>query len=178
MQGGNSMDFYESVRRRYSVRAYRDRPVEQEKLDRILEAARLAPSARNFQECRFVVVRDKEKRSRLMEAAYGQRFVGEAPVVIACCSDTDKGVMKCGHARYTIDSGIAIEHLVLAAVAEGLGSCWIGSFQPEKVREVLDIPEHIEVVELLPIGYPAEGSKPVKGRKPMEEIVCYESWSL
>ncbi len=172
------MDFYEAVRTRFSVRAYSDKPVGKEALTRILEAARLAPSANNLQECRFIVVTDKKKRQRLSAAAFGQKFVGQAPVVIVCCSKTDKGTMKCGHARYTIDSGIAIEHLVLAAAAEGLGSCWIGSFSPEKAREILNIPENIEVVALLPLGYPAEKVKPIKRRIPLGDIVCYDRWSL
>ncbi len=173
------MDFYDVVKTRFSVRAYEDRPVEREKLDRILEAARLAPSAKNLQECCYVVVTDREKREQLISAAAGQRFVGQAPVVIVCCSTGDKdSLMRCGHSRYTIDSGIAIEHLALAAAAEGLGSCWIGSFYPDQVREILNIPEDIEVVELLPIGYPSPEAQSVRGRKDIEEIVCYDTWSL
>ncbi len=173
------MDFYDAVKDRFSVRAYEDRPVEQEKLDRILDAARLAPSAKNLQECRYIVVTDKEKREQLIQAAAGQKFVGQAPVVIVCCAVTDANdLMRCGHARYTIDSGIAIEHLALAATAEGLGSCWIGSFYPDQVRSILGIPEEVEVVELLPIGYPSPKGKQARGRKDIDEIVCYDKWSL
>jgi nitroreductase len=172
------MEYYDAVRSRFSVRAFRDTAVEPEKITRILDAARLAPSAKNMQESRYVVVTDPRKRAQLAEAAYGQQFVAQAPVVIVCCSISDRSTMKCGHARYTIDAGIAIEHMALAAVAEGLGSCWIGSFSPEKTREILGIPEEVEVVELLPIGYPAANAKPVRGRKALDQLVCYESWTL
>lgn len=172
------MDFYDAVRSRFSVRSYQDRPVEREVLTRILDAARSAPSAKNLQECRYVVVTDAHKRRELAEAACGQRFVASAPVVIACCSVSDRSTMSCGHARYTIDSGIAIEHLSLAAAAEGLGSCWIGAFSPEMTRRILGIPGSVEVVELLTIGHPAPDAKPMKTKKPLAELVCYESWSL
>lgn len=172
------MEFYDVVANRFSVRSFSDRPVESQKLERILDAARRAPSAKNLQECRYIVVTDPKKRELLAQASFNQKFVAEAPVVIVCCSDTDRSEMRCGHPRFTIDSGIAIEHLALAATAEGLGSCWIGSFDPAEVRKILSIPEAIEVMELLPIGYPAPDSKPVRGRLPLEQIVCYESWEL
>ncbi|MGM0431748.1 MAG: nitroreductase family protein [Spirochaetota bacterium] len=173
-----AVEFYETVRKRFSVRSFENKPVEPEKLERILEAARLAPSAKNLQQCRYVVVTDKEKIEQLAQASYNQTFVGEAAAVIVCCSDTDKATMRCGHAHYTIDVGIALEHAALAAVAEGLGGCWIGSFKPEEVRKILGIPDSIEVVELYPLGYPAADAKPLKTKKPLEEIVSYNAWSL
>ena len=117
------MTFSELIRQRYSVRAYQDRPVEQEKLDRVLEAARLAPSAGNRQEWRFVIVRDPGKRARLVEAAGGQAFVGQAPVVIVACAKNNGHLMRCGQACYPIDVAIALEHIALQAVEEGLGTC-------------------------------------------------------
>jgi len=171
------MNVYEAIEKRRSIRAYQDRPVEQEKLDRILEAARLAPSASNRQEWRFVVVRDPETRNRLMKAASNQPFVAQAPVVIACCAQTDSHVMRCGQLCYPIDVAIAIDHITLAAVEEGLGTCWIGAFSEAEAKEILGIPEHIRVVELLTLGYPAEQPGP-RRRKPLEEIVCYERWTL
>ena len=171
------MNVYEAIEKRRSVRAYEDRPVEQEKLDRILEAARLAPSASNRQEWRFVIARDAATRQRLMKAAGGQAFVGQAPVVIACCAETDGHVMRCGQPCYPIDVAIAIDHISLAAVEEGLGTCWIGAFSEPQAKEVLGIPEHIRVVELLTLGYPA--TQPgARSRKAIEEIVCYDKWSL
>lgn len=170
------MEVYDSIRTRKSVRSYLDRPVEKEKLDRVLNAVRLAPSAGNRQEWRFVVVTDPEKRRRLAEEAAGQRFIAEAPVVVAACAEIDGKIMRCGEACYPIDVAIAIDHLTLAAVAEGLGTCWIGSFDPDTVRRILDIPEQIVVVELLPLGYPKDPKPVTKSRLPLETIVRYEKW--
>ncbi|MBA7601927.1 MAG: nitroreductase [Candidatus Cloacimonadota bacterium] len=169
------MDVFEAIKERRSVRAYDDKPVEKEKLNKIFEAARLAPSAANYQEWRFVVVTEKSKGKALMTAANNQSFVAEAPVVIACCAETDEHKMRCGEQCYPIDVAIAIDHITLAAVALGLGTCWIGSFYPDKVREILNIPKTIKVVELLTLGYPADSPRP-KNRKTIEEIVHYEEW--
>lgn len=169
------MDVFEAIKERRSVRAYDDKPVEKEKLNKIFEAARLAPSAANYQEWRFVVVTEKSKGKALMTAANNQSFVAEAPVVIACCAETDEHKMRCGEQCYPIDVAIAIDHITLAAVALGLGTCWIGSFYPDKVREILNIPETIKVVELLTLGYSADSPRP-KNRKTIEEIVHYEEW--
>lgn len=169
------MNVIDAIRDRRSIRSYEERPVEEEKLMMVLEAGRQAPSANNSQDWRYVVVRDKEKRRRLMEASNHQAFVARAPVVIACCAESDGRVMKCGHLAYLINVAISIDHMTLAAVELGLGTCWIGSFYADPVREILDIPEEIEVVELLTLGYP-EGEGRPKGRLPLEKIVHWESW--
>ncbi len=171
------MGVLNQIKDRYSVRKYEDRPVEPEKLEAVLEAARLAPSARNVQEWRFVVVQDAAMRARLAEAAHGQTFVGEAPVVIACCAVDTHYVMRCGQCAHPIDVAIAIEHMALQAVEEGLGTCWIGSFHPDQVRALLDIPADIMVVELLTLGYPAD-SAPEKKRVPLSDIVSRETWGF
>ncbi|HHI68575.1 MAG TPA: nitroreductase [Planctomycetes bacterium] len=170
------MDVYEAIRTRKSVRAYLDKDVPQEVLLRILEAARLAPSAKNLQEWRFVVVRDPRTREKLARAARNQAFVAQAPVVLACCAETDGHVMTCGQACYPIDVAIAIDHITLCAVAEGLGTCWIGAFFEDQVKEILGIPPHIRVVELLPLGYPQDPSPVPKRRLPLEKIVRWERW--
>jgi nitroreductase len=171
------MDVMEAIRTRRSVRSYEDRPVEEEKLAAVLEAGRLAPSAKNLQEWRFVVVRDAETRKKLMVAAKDQSFVGEAPVVIACCAETDNHVMSCGQLCYPIDVAISIDHMTLKAVEEGLGTCWIGAFHEDKAKAVLGIPDEIRVVELLALGYPKYGDtgRP-KSRMAMNEIVHWEKW--
>ena len=115
-----------------------DKPVEDEKLLAVLEARRLAPSAGNRQEWRFIVVRDHKVRVRLGEAANGQSFVGEAPVVIVACAESDGHVMSCGQPSYPIDVAIALDHISLAAVELGLGTCWIGAFNEKKVRDILE----------------------------------------
>jgi len=171
------MDVMEAIKKRYSVRSYQDRVVEPEKLDGILEAARLAPSASNRQEWRFIVVRDKNIRQRLMQAAKDQAFVGQAPVVIAACAKTDSHVMTCGQQCYPIDVAIAIEHMALKATEEGLGTCWIGAFYEDKVKEILGIPEKdIRIVALLALGYPVKLRPNPKDRLRLKEIVMYEGW--
>ena len=168
------MAVIEAIRKRYSCRAYHTMPVEQEKLDSILEAASLAPSAKNLQDWRFVVVTDKEKKRRLAEAASDQMFIADAGAIIAACSNSDY-VMRCGQPIGPIDVAIALEHICLQAAELGLATCWIGSFYPEKVRAVLGIPDNIAVIELMALGYPADEPKQPR-REPIDKIVCYEKW--
>ncbi|HEB31752.1 MAG TPA: nitroreductase [Spirochaetes bacterium] len=170
------MTVEDAIKARCSVRSYADRAVEAEKIKQVLEAARLAPSAGNRQEWRFVVVTDKNKMVQLAEAAAGQMFVSRAPCVIACCAETDFHEMKCGQLTYPIDLAIAIDHMTLRAVELGLGTCWIGAFYEAEVKKILNIPEEIRVVELLPIGYPADKGRPRKKRHDLDKIVFYENW--
>jgi nitroreductase len=170
------MDLYQAIRERRSIRHYEDRPIEEDKLLRVLEAARIAPSARNVQEWRYIVVRDAETRKRLCEAAKGQASVAEAPVVIAACGSGTDYIMTCGQAAYTVDLAIGTTHLALAAAAEGLGTCWLGAFHEDKARAILGVPDSVRVVALLTMGYPAEHPAP-RPRKTLEEIVAWEKWS-
>ena len=170
------MTVWEAIQQRYSVRAYRDKPVEQDKLDRVMEAARLAPSAGNRQEWRFVLVTDPDTREQLIEAARGQEFVGEAPVVIVACAVGEPHEMTCGQLSYPIDVAIALEHIALQATEEGLGTCWIGAFYEDQVKDLLGIPEDVRVVELMPLGYPSTTAGP-KSRLPLDQIVMCETWT-
>jgi nitroreductase len=170
------MDLYEAIRTRKSVRAWRERSVPEDALARVLDAARHAPSARNMQEWRFVVVSDPVLRRRLGAEAAGQEFVGAAPIVLACCAESDGRLMRCGQAAYPIDVAIAMDHLSLAAAAEGLGTCWIGSFDEGKVREILGIPPAVRVVQLMPLGYPVDPSPVEKQRLALSAIVHQERW--
>ena len=170
------MDLYQAIKKRYSCRNYNSKPIEQEKLEKILEAARLAPSAKNLQDWRFIVVTDERKRKQLAIAANEQMFIATAPIVIVGCSNSDY-VMSGGQKISSIDVAIAMEHIALAATAEGLATCWIGAFQLEKVRKALDIPKGIEVIELMPIGYPAD-KETHRPREPIDNIVCYEKWKF
>jgi nitroreductase len=169
------MDVMDAIKQRESVRSYKNTPVEDNKIQLLLEAARLAPSASNRQEWRFVVVKDKKTRQKLMEAASNQDFVAEAPVVIAACAETNNHIMMCGQLCYPIDVAIAIDHITLKAVEEGLGTCWIGAFNEIAVKAILQIPEEIGVVSLLTLGYPQKLSSK-KTRKKLDEIVRYEYW--
>lgn len=170
------MNVYEAIRERRSVRSYRNKPVDKEILIRILEAARMAPSGNNRQAYKFVVVTDREKREKLARAAYNQSFVAEAPVVIAAVGLTPNKIMECGIPADPVDVAIALDHITLAAVEEGLGSCWIGAFHQGEVCKILDIPPQYKVIELLTLGYPADSPRK-KYRKPLEELVCYEKFS-
>jgi nitroreductase len=170
------MNVIEAIKTRKSVRSYLDTPIEKEKMDTILDAARLAPSASNRQEWRFIIVSDPKMRSKLAEAANGQAFVGEAPAIIIACAETDNRVMSCGQLCYPIDVAIALDHITLAAVELGLGTCWIGAFNEQKVKEILSIPNKIRVVEVMPIGYPSDLAVLKKNRLPLNKIVKYEHW--
>jgi nitroreductase len=170
------MDVMDAIKTRKSVRSYLAKPVEDEKLDAVLEAARLAPSASNRQEWRFVIVRELGTRKKLASVAGGQMFVGEAPVLIVACAETDGHLMRCGQLCYPIDVAIALDHMSLAAVDLGLGTCWIGLFDENKVKEILQIPDEIRVVELMPLGYPSDPSAIAKKRLPLTRIAKYEHW--
>jgi nitroreductase len=169
------MDLYEAIKFRYSVRSYLNKPVEQEKLDRILDSARLAPSGSNRQPWKFVVVRDAETRKKLVLACSNQEFIGQAPVVIAGVGLMPDRIMSCGVPGDPVDVAIALEHVALAATAEGLGTCWIGSFHQDQIRALLGIPANAKVIEVMTLGYPADSPRP-KTRKPMKTLVCYDQW--
>lgn len=170
------MDLYEAIRKRYSCRSYASKPIEKKKLDRIIEAARLAPSAKNLQDWRFIIVTDEKIRKEVAITANEQMFIATAPAIIIGCSNGEY-VMRCGQKVSSIDTAIAMEHIALAATAEGLATCWIGSFYPEKLRKILGIPERVEIIELMPIGYPAD-KETNRHRENVEKIVCCEKWKF
>lgn len=171
------MNVYEAIKTRKSVRAFLDKDVPEETLQRILAAARLAPSAGNRQEWRFLVVRNAKMRQALANAAGKQLFIAEAPVVLVCCAETDGHVMTCGHVSFLVDVSIAIDHITLCAVAEGLGTCWIGAFKEDEIRNLLELPQNIRVVQLMPLGYPKDPAPKNKSRLPLDTIVKQEQWS-
>ena len=170
------MDVFEAISNRRSVRGYEPLAVPEDSLTRVLEVARLAPSANNRQDYKFVVVRDAKKRRKLADAAAGQGFVGEAPVVIVAVSLNPERIMTCEVPAYAVDLAIAVDHMTLAAVEEGLGTCWIGAFSQEKVKTLLDIPEGCKVLTVLPLGFPADKPE-VKTRKRIDELVCSDTYS-
>lgn len=184
------MDTLEAIRTRRSVRKFSDRPVEEEKLRTVLEAARLAPSWANMQCWRFVVVQDPDMRRRISELSYVEAFfapkgyktnpaqqaLADAPVVIVACGEpTLSGDLR-GQQYYMTDVGIATENLMLAAHAQGLGSVFVGVFDEEQVGDLLNIPPGVRIVGLFPLGYPLEEAKAGPPRKPLEDIVHFGSW--
>lgn len=170
------MTVLEAIRKRYSCRAYQDRAVEKEKLDNVFEAARLAPSAKNLQDWRFVVVTDKQKKRQVADTTNRPDVFEKAGAIIAACSNSDF-VMKCGQKVAPIDVAIALEHISLQATELGLATCWIGSFETDKVRDILEIPDDVAIIELMALGYPADGQRET-GREPIEKILCYEKWQF
>lgn len=166
------MDLYEAIEGRRSVRAYRSDPVEEDKLQRVLNAARVAPSAANRQPVQLYVIRDEALRAKLFEV-YSQKWFAEAPVIICACGRPSEAWQRGDGKNYAdVDLTIAMDHLILAATAEGLGTCWIGAFKPDKLREVLQIPSELEPVALTPLGYPAEQPGP-SPRKSLDQMVDY-----
>ena len=170
------MDVLQAIRRRYSCRHYEDKPLEKEKLDTILEAARQAPSAKNLQDWRFVVVTEKEQKRKLAAAANDQTFLEDAGAIVVACSVSGH-VMRCGQAVGPIDVAIALEHMCLQATELGLATCWIGSFYPDKVKPVVGVPEGVTIIELLAVGYPADSPKEHR-REPIESIVRLQTWDF
>ena len=170
------MDVFEAITRRRSIRSYKPVDVEEEKLRRVVEAARLAPSASNRQEWKFIVVRDDGKRAKLVAATYGQRWVGEAPVIIVACATEGKSVMTCGQPTHTVDLSIACSFLMLEACELGLGTCWLGTFNEQEVKGILGIPDSMRVVTVTPLGYPNEEPSP-RPRKSYDQIVSFEKYS-
>jgi len=170
------MEVLEVIRKRYSCREYQDKKIEKKKLDIIMEAARLAPSARNTQDWRFVVVTQRKARQQVAACTSRPDGFGKAGAIIAACSNSDY-VMRCGQAISPIDVAIALEHICLQATDLGLATCWIGSFDPEKVAAVLGIPDDIQIIELMAIGYPADARRQ-PDREPIENIACYEKWKF
>lgn len=169
------MDVAAAIRGRKSVRSYTDRAVEREKIEQILEAGRLSPSANNRQEWKFIVVTRPETRQKLVRAAMNQGFIGQAPVVLAACATESDKVMMCGHPTYAVDVSIAFAYMLLQAYELGLGTCWIGAFNEEEVKTILGVPRNVRVVALSPLGYPA-GDPGVRPRKGMAEVVCWEAF--
>jgi len=167
------MDVLEAIQKRISVRAYQDKPIPEEKLKKILEAARLAPSARNSQDYQLIVVRDEKIRKELAAGDTSESFIDTAPVVIVAVALKPEYIMPGGIPAHPVDIAIAIDHITLIAVKEGLGSCWIGGFNQERIKEILAIPDKYRVVVLLSLGYPAE-SPDRKARKPLREITSYD----
>jgi nitroreductase len=168
------MNVSEVIKKRRSIREFRPEPIPEKILRKILEAARLSPSAHNAQNWKFIVVRDAEKRKKLAEAA-GQDFIGKAPVIIALVSLEPDDIMSCDVPTYAVDLAIAGSYMTLQAWEENIGTCWIGAFSQSEVKKILGVPAQYKVVTMLPFGFPAESPSP-RTRKKLEEIVSFEKF--
>jgi nitroreductase len=173
------MDVLEAVRGRRSIRAFKDKDVPEETVERLIEAAQWAPSAGNIQPWEFVIVRKPETKRLLAEAALQQFFIDEAPVVIVVCADENRSFEGYGARGKTLyclqDTAAAIQNMLLSAYSLGLGACWIGAFKEEEAKEILRAPAGIRPVAIIPVGHPAESPSPTR-RRPMRQIVHHESF--
>jgi nitroreductase len=169
------MEFSELIEKRYSVRAYRPDPVADERLHQVLEAARLAPTAANRQPFQLIVIHTAGREAELRRI-YGRDWFVQAPLVICACGIPAQGwVRRDGKSYNDVDVAIAMDHLILAAADLGLGTCWVGAFDPDAAREVLGLPDDVEPIAFTPLGVPADRPKPKK-RKALSELVRYERW--
>lgn len=170
------MKVIDEIVNRRSVRAYSTKPVEREKLARILEAGRLAPTARNQQDWRILIVSDPQLKNRLIdEASPRQTFLKQAPIILAACGLNPDYIMRCGHPAYLIDLAIVLEHIALQAVREDLGTCWIGSFDEGKAKSVLKVPAEVRIVELMSLGH-YDSLPDARERKSTQELYKWDIW--
>jgi nitroreductase len=171
------MDILETIKTRRSIRKYQNKEVKTETVEKLIEAARWAPSAGNIQPWEFIIVEDQEIKQKLADAAYGQSFIEEAPTVIVVCADenrTAEGYGDRGKTLYCIqDTAAAIQNIHLTAHSLGLGTCWIGAFAENQAKEILQIPKGTRPVAMVPVGYPAE-SPPPRHRRPLKDIVHHD----
>ena len=176
------MDVLEAISTRRSVREYSSRPIPADVMERMCQALRYAPSACNFQPWRFILVTDAELRRQVAQAANGQMWMADAPVTIVGCGLPEQAYKHMGgHGNSAeIDVSIALDHLTLAAVAEGLGTCWIGAFDEKQVKRLLEIPRQVKPVAMTPLGYPASANlnSPINDnrRKPPAEVFCADRY--
>ena len=171
------MDFEKLVKTRRSIRKYLNKEIEPEKINLILDAARLAPSAKNAQNWHFIVVNDKKIIYEIAKASSNQMFISEAPIVIVACATENERVMQCGQYAYTVNLSIAMTFMICQAWELGIGSCWIGAFDESLIKKILKIPQDIRVVALSPFGYPAEEPN-LRSRKSIDKIVSYNEYKV
>ena len=177
---GNNMKFIELAQRRYSCRNYDSKTVEQDKLEMILEAGRIAPSAVNYQPWHFIVIRGKESLKKI-HAAYHREWFQSAPCVIVICGDHNQSWKRKqdGKDHCDIDIAITADHMTLQATELGLATCWICNFDKEKAMEILDLPTYLEPIVFLPVGYPLDQPDPSRHnekRKKIQDITSFKSF--
>jgi nitroreductase len=170
------MNFLDLAKKRYSCRNYKTDAIEEDKLMKILEAARVAPSAVNYQPWHFFVVKSPEIKAKISES-YPREWIQNAPVLIVACGNRQVSWKRAdGKEHVEIDISIAIDHLTLQATDLGLATCWICNFQAKKLREALNLPSHMEPVAIIPVGYPynePDTERHTEKRKPIAEIVSW-----
>jgi nitroreductase len=169
------MDFQELISKRYSVRAYKSDPVAEETLQKVLDAARLAPTAHNFQPFQLIVL-NTAGRAEELKRVYQRDWLSQAPVIVVVCAVYEEAWLRMDKKNYAeVDATIAMDHLILAATDLGLGTCWIAAFDPQELRALLKLPASVEPIALTPLGYAANEPRHQK-RKTLPELVRYERW--
>lgn len=167
-----NMEFKELIERRYSVRAYKSDEIEQEKIDKILQAGVLAPTACNNQAFKIIVIRTKGREEEL-RGIYKAKWFTKAPIVLGVCSIPGNTWVRFDGKNYSdVDATIVMDHIILAATDLGLGTCWIGAFDTKAAKSVLGLDDSLEPVAFTPLGY-ADSDQPTKSRKAVEELVIY-----
>ena len=171
------MEFLELAKQRYSVRAYKSVPVEDEKLQKVLGAARLAPTACNLQPFQLIVIHTSDREDELRRI-YNPSWFVQAPIVICACAIPSQSWNRRDGKNYCyVDVTIAVDHLIMAATDLGLGTCWIGAFNPDEARSILGLPDNVEPIVFTPLGYPDDKPSDLhKSRKSINELVRYERW--
>lgn len=169
------MEFGKLINHRYSVREYKQELVEEGKLQEILQAAQIAPTAANRQPFRLIIIHTQGKEKQLREIYNRDWFVSAPIVICACCIPEQGWVRADGKPYLEVDIAIVMDHLSLAATNLGLGTCWVASFDVEAARRNLNIPNEAVPVIFMSLGYPADERKE-KERKNLDELVSYETW--
>jgi len=182
------MDLFDVIQNRKSIRKYNNKPVEPEKIEQIMIAAQSAPSWRNSQCWKFIVVNDPKKKKDLIRCTgvFNSSWLGKEYAIIVACGNPDQSGVRLDMPYYLVDVAIAMENLVLAATALGLGTCWIGAFDEDKMKTLLNIPQSHRIVAITPLGYPAKKEGVVgkiastvvrsKNRKPLSEVYSINNW--
>lgn len=165
------MDIYEAIEKRRSVRSFQEKEIPEEALSKVLNAARLAPSANNVQPWKFILVKEGKLRREVAKYCWNQTFIAEAPVVIVACGLPTTSKIGGYESSIYVDVAIAVDHLTLAARAEGLGTCWIGAFDNDKLKRILEIPKEANIIVVIPIGYPKGSFGNMGYRKKLDEII-------
>ena len=175
------MDLFEAIGKRRSIRTYTKEDVSEETVEKLIDAARWAPSAGNIQPWEFIIIRNGETKRKLSAAALGQTSIEEAPVVVVVCANQKRSARGYGQRGSTLyclqDTATATQNLLLAAYALGLGTCWIGAFKEEEARQVLNLPMDVRPVAIIPVGHSAENPM-APSRRPLTEIIHYENFKV
>ncbi|UCB59923.1 MAG: nitroreductase family protein [Candidatus Bathyarchaeota archaeon] len=173
------MDTFQAIKSRRSIRSFNDKAVSDEEIEKLIDAARFAPSAGNLQPWEFIIVKEPKRKRQLSVAALNQHFIEEAPIVIVVCANETRSGRRYGRRGVTLyciqDTAAATQNLLLAAYSLGLSTCWIGAFREKLVRESLKTPSHVRPVAMIPVGFSSRKPKQ-RRRRPIAEITHQETY--